>query len=249
MSEQLLISFEEWRPVKGYEGFYSVSNLGRVRRDKSPKKRTHGILKTKITRNGYVEVQLSANAVVRSVSVHRLVGFAFLEKPEGKNDINHKNGKRSDNRLDNIEWLSRQENIQHMFTVLGNHGPQGEAAGSAKLTMEIVKEIRRTYASGSCTQDMLAQRYGVLQNAISRIVNGKRWQHLDLPYECSELKRQDVRGEQHRCTTLTNEDVITIRQLYAAGGFSMKQLAKRYNMTISPIRQIIRRITWKHLVP
>ncbi|UUJ74848.1 hypothetical protein GRNsp03_240 [Salmonella phage GRNsp03] len=93
---------ELWRSIEGHEG-YEVSSLGRVRSNK-------GILKEFIQDNGYAAVMLGAG--VRKL-VHRLVASAFIANPEGKPEVNHKDHVRHHNMAINLEWVTRQENIDH----------------------------------------------------------------------------------------------------------------------------------------
>lgn len=103
---------EEWRDVVGYEGLYTVSNLGRV---VGPRK----MLKPFITRFGYERVFLCKNGKQRNKPVHRLAAIAFIENKENKPQVNHKDGVKTNNKVSNLEWATAKENIDHMFNVLG----------------------------------------------------------------------------------------------------------------------------------
>lgn len=114
---------ENWKPVVGYEGFYEVSDLGRIRRvdsrvnsgiKHSNSRMVKGrVLKTHLKRNGYLSVDLSVNNKVKTISVHRLVAEAFLPKIEGKTQVNHINLNKQDNRVSNLEWCTSEENKDH----------------------------------------------------------------------------------------------------------------------------------------
>lgn len=115
---------ETWKPIKGYEGLYEVSNQGRVRssKDKTTKSKLHGerkwrqrILKQKLGKDSCCRVSLWKNKVDKTFLVHRLVAEAFIEKIEGKEYVNHIDGNRLNNFVGNLEWCDHTENNNHAF--------------------------------------------------------------------------------------------------------------------------------------
>lgn len=101
---------EIWRPVKGYEGFYEVSNWARV---KSLNYRGTGkeqLLKPYKNKGGYCNVDLSYKGIRARKSIHRLVAESFIPNPEDKSQVDHINKQRDDNRVENLQWLTVVEN-------------------------------------------------------------------------------------------------------------------------------------------
>ncbi len=101
---------EIWKDIKGYEGFYQVSNLGRVRSLPRPQTKG-GILKPNI-RNGYEAVILCVEGNIRNISVHRLVAKAFIENPKGYKIVNHIDENKLNNNASNLEWCTQSQNIR-----------------------------------------------------------------------------------------------------------------------------------------
>ena len=107
---------EEWRPIKGYEGLYEVSNLGRIKRlplgKQWPYRQTHNkIRRLKKSNRGYLVVNLSKQNKVKFYAVHRLVAAAFIPNTGNLPQINHKDENKTNNRVENLEWCNAKYNI------------------------------------------------------------------------------------------------------------------------------------------
>lgn len=111
---------EIWKDVVGFDGFYEVSNTGRVRsvdRIIKSSKRSHFKLKGKIVGNknnaGYMVVTISKELLSEERLIHRIVAEAFIPNPNNLPQVNHINGDKKDNRVENLEWVSNRENTCH----------------------------------------------------------------------------------------------------------------------------------------
>lgn len=182
MADIELLEGEEWRPVVGYEGQYEVSNMGRVRSLDRMINRKDGVVQHK---KGQLLVLINHNAwskneeygtykVVnlnrKQKSVHALVAEAFLGERPPKYEILHLNGKRYDNRLQNLRYGTSAENKHQTYEYGGKAGP-------GKLSTKDVQIIRKRIKNGEGVVK-LAREYGVNKSAISGIRDGKRFSWL-----------------------------------------------------------------------
>lgn len=148
---------EQWKDIESYEGMYQVSNTGRV---KSLKRVTQfkgkdytrteqeKILTPAKHQKGYLKAQLRKNDKLKAFFIHRLVAQAFIPNPENKATVNHKNGIKTDNNVNNLEWLSNQENMKHAYdTGIRNNDKLHEA--KLKPVAQYMKsgELVATYGS------------------------------------------------------------------------------------------------------
>lgn len=182
-------SIEKWKPIFGYEGMYEVSNLGRVRSlDRyinidsckggnqyqkgfiSPMKtifRKGVVLKDRYY-NNYSSIQLSR----KSYKVHRLVAECFIKNPFNKPHVNHIDNNPRNNKVDNLEWVTRSENIQH--AVKQNRMTNGENIWQSKLTENDIKKIRKS----KLPIKELVKIYNVNRRQIYRIKSKIQWKHV-----------------------------------------------------------------------
>lgn len=169
---------ENWRPIAGYEGIYEISDNGQV---KSLVTRwpsiNNRILKHNKTTGGYHCLCLYKNKKRTSFLVHRLVALAFLAPCLSAHCVNHKDGNKDNNAVENLEWVTPLDNVLHALKKGFRKKPTGvfgEHHGRAKLSWGQVNEIRSL--KGIKTQRELAKLYGVSHTQIRNVQKGKHWQ-------------------------------------------------------------------------
>jgi len=169
---------EVWKPAIGFEGLYEISSIGRCRRIRS----AYGVPRIRVLRpgynRGYAFYVLVDREIRKNLRPHRMVYEAFVGPiPEGM-QINHKNGKKADNRLENLEVVTPSENTMHGFRVLGRkpviNAFPGDLNPRAKLKKSQLPEIFKLRALG-WSQQRIADKFGIDQTNISRVLRGDTW--------------------------------------------------------------------------
>lgn len=187
--------YKKWLDVPKYEGIYKVSDTGYVIRtgDKSPflskygkrmesVKCPHAKLRPARSSSGYLTVALSKNGKARTTLLHRIVAAAFLG--ESTLEVNHKNGDKTDNRVENLEYMTRKQNAAHAATngmYPTSHPnrilPRGTKHHATRLSEKDVIDMKRKRKSGM-TYIEIAKQYGYTPEGVSAICRGINWTHL-----------------------------------------------------------------------
>lgn len=165
---------EEWREVLG--GRYKVSNFGRVQGNIKRKGTQVGrVLYGSKQSRGYLRI--TCNELRKCFYIHRLVAEAFLGLCPNGYEVNHKDGNKLNNNIKNLEYVTHKDNNKHAAR-LGLF-PKGQEHHAAKLTENDVRMIRELVKKGKVSQAAMARRYNVQPIQVSRIVNYKRWKHVN----------------------------------------------------------------------
>ena len=174
---------EIWKAIKGLEGSYEVSDLGNVRSldrvvyyPSGDRMRKGKLLKPFTTKGGYLLLTLQKNKVVERCVIHRLVAKAFIPNPDNLPQVNHKNGIKTDNRVENLEWVTASENRLHAFDTGLQKPVKGEGHGRSKLTEDQAYKIK--FEHKGLPQREVAKIYGTTQINVSRIRRGIIWSHI-----------------------------------------------------------------------
>lgn len=181
---------EIWKDILGYEGYYQVSNNGNVKSlerivyktgySKRLKERKLKLIKAN---DGYMGLILSYNGIKTRKTAHRLVAIAFIPNPENKPQVNHINGIKTDNRIDNLEWCTAKENINHAYSI----GLMNAHKGSSN------------YMYG---------RYGELHHNFGKSINEKPIQQLDL--NNNHIAYYDSIRKASRATGVNNSNISSV---------------------------------------
>lgn len=157
---------EIWKDIKGYEGLYQVSNLGRVKSFI-----THKILVPCNTGQGYKKIKLSHHGKQKSFKIHRLVADAFIPNELNLPHVNHKNRKRDDNRVENLEWVTQGYNTKYSYDEM--YKDPSYRNPRIILSDEQLDYIIKNYKKGSKKYggNALARQFNVSQPTIVSIAN------------------------------------------------------------------------------
>jgi glycosyltransferase involved in cell wall biosynthesis len=160
------------KPIEGFED-YLVSEDGIVISNKEWRGSSHRMLSLREKEDGYITAHLSKNSNLSNKAVHRLVAKAFIPNPENLPEVNHKNGIKDDNRVENLEWVSSSDNQKHAYDtglreVVGTHP-------NHTITEEEVIFLRKIYKKGNISMVKLGELFGISKSNACRIVNGEDW--------------------------------------------------------------------------
>ena len=167
-----------WKDIKGYEGLYQVSDDGRVKRVS-----TDRIANITVDGRGYSKKAITLNGETKQYSVHRLVAEAFIENPLNKSEVNHIDGNKLNNCVENLEWVTRSENMKHAHKNNLQHYSgyiqYSQRKKVGKFSEEDIEDIFKLKESGISNRK-IAEKYNVSHTTIGSLINGESYKTIEM---------------------------------------------------------------------
>lgn len=191
---------------------YMIDRLGNVYNRKNKKS-----LIPQLSSGGYYWIQLSHHKKSKTYAIHRLVALAFIPNPLNKPDVNHIDGIKSHNFVENLEWVTKSENSLHAYRT-GLNSNAGEINPNAKLTKNIVIDIWNDIIMNNNTFTNIGKKYGVSKATISHIYKGDTWKEFyDIFHNDNDTTRQ---------YKYSDEVIANARKLFSENKLSMKEISE-----------------------
>lgn len=181
----IIMELEIWKDVAGYEGYYKVSNLGRVKSlERKVKFRTFKklvksrILTPRISDSGYYTVNISKDGKGNMKYLARIIAIAFIPNPDNKPQVNHIDGNKINNCISNLEWVTNAENQKHAYKLGLSISKRGYLNGNRKYDKGFVLKIRQMWESGKYKQAQLSKICGCNESYVNAVVSRRIWAHI-----------------------------------------------------------------------
>lgn len=222
---------EVWKPVYWEDGSltkYLVSSEGRVYDTRSKSMMT-------ISDSGdkYVKMQLSHNGKTKTFLLHRLVAMLFIPNIFLKPEVNHKDGNTKNNRVSNLEWVTKSENIQHAYKSGSNT--------NRRLSDEVLHEICKLLSEGKMNVSQIARKMNCGRNIVSKILHGKEHKRISELYDFSNFGSYDkniICGNELPYTKYSDDDIRKVCELIDTGEYELREIEEMTGVPYQIIRNV-----------
>lgn len=212
------LAIEEWKDVKGYEGFYLISNYGRVmslRRKRYTGAESYYYQETRILKPytdtyGYYSITLTnSSGKRRNHKIHRLIAQAFIENTEAKSCINHIDGDKKNNKINNLEWCTKKENNVHAVKT------------GLRKTFQIDKKLlKEDYLINNLSIEQIAKKYNTTYHSVAHKVsnyNLKKYNSIPVELVIKKLRNGEMQKDIARELNCSEAGVSQVKTKYLGG--------------------------------
>ena len=239
---------EEWRDIKGWEGYYQISSHGRVKSLERLIECSNGVIKkvkerikaSRFNKNGYPSINLNKEAAVKSYLVHRLVAEAFISNPENKPTVDHKYGEKANNYYEDLRWATLQEQMDWAIGEQELRDDVGENNPTAILTNDQAEGIIRLLQKGN-TPTSIAKQHDVSRDRVYHINIGSNWSHIS-----PEVPRPIFKFINKKLITEEVEEIINEIQ---NTNKTIEAIAEQYNVLKQSVSHINTGKSYKEVLP
>lgn len=223
----------QWKDIyiNGKLTNYQISNSGLVMNKNTKKLVCHGM-----NEKGYLQIKIPIDGKTYTRKIHQLVALAFIPNPENKPEVNHKDGNKENCHDWNLEWTTRNENVQHAYDTGLIIAKKGSDSPSAKYTDKQVHEICKLLEQGKGNVEV-SEITGINESVIINIKGGRQWTDISSQYKIPDTKKYNTYTEEiirNVCKSLEEK-------------IKGAEIAKTYNVTESLVKDIKAHRSWKHV--
>lgn len=179
-------------------------------------------------------------------AIHRLVAEYFIPNPENKPEVNHKNGKKYDNKVSNLEWVTPKENTNHAFETSLRKVHCGEGSTDSKITTKQAMKICQLLEKNEKGTREIAEEIGVSFAIVSNIKHKKAWVEVSQLYDIDKhtVKSKPKKSKRKKATKITEFDVIKICEFLQNTDLSVDQISSKLNITKCKINAVLYGSAW-----
>jgi hypothetical protein len=222
---------------------YLISNKGFVFNEE-----TNRLQAFTIQNNGYIRVTMCHNGKRYKDLMHRLVANYFIENPNNLPQVNHKNGNKHDNSVDNLEWVTPRDNVIHSYNTHLNHS--GEKCNLAKVTDIQIHHVCKLLEENELTIPEIADITNTTKRIVKHVLNHDSWNRISKDYHFEHYDKYNKNKVnntriQYIGATLTEKQAVLVCTLIEKNELTLKQISDATEISYHLIRNIYFKNTWK----